>query len=113
MAFFLDGIQETAEGAWNTSQRLTQLFAADRRLIQQNRRRANAALRVQEALMARPIASLAEVRRRTGLSFSGASSGMDMLVDMGIAREFTDRRRNRLFAYSEYLSILSEGTEPL
>ena len=34
---------------------------------------------------------------------------MDMLVDMGIAREFTDRRRNRLFAYSEYLSILSEG----
>ena len=113
IAFFLDGIQETAEGAWNTSQRLTQLFADDRRLIQQNRRRANAALRVQEALMARPIASLAEVRRRTGLSFSGASSGMDMLVEMGIAREFTDRRRNRLFAYDEYLSILSEGTEPL
>ncbi len=113
MAFFLDGIQETAEGAWNTSQRLTQLFAADRRLIQQNRRRANAALRVQEALMARPIASLAEVRRRTGLSFSGASSGMDMLMDMGIAREFTDRRRNRLFVYDAYLSILSEGTEPL
>ena len=113
LAFFLDGVQETAEGAWAASQRLTQLFATDRSLIQQNRRRANAALRVQEALMARPVASLAEVRRRTGLSFSGASSGMDMLVDMGIAREFTDRRRNRLFAYDEYLSILSEGTEPL
>ncbi len=113
LAFFLDGVQETAEGAWVTSQRLTQLFSAHRSLIQQNRRRANAALRVQEALMARPIASLAEVRRRSGLSFSGASSGMDMLVDMGIAREFTDRRRNRLFAYDEYLSILSEGTEPL
>ena len=113
LAFFLDGVQETAEGAWNTSQRLRQLFAADRNSIQQNRRRANAALRVQEALMARPIVSLSEVRRRTGLSFSGASSGMDMLVDMGIAREFTDRRRNRLFAYDEYLAILSEGTEPL
>ena len=113
LAFFLDGVQETAEGAWSASQRLTQLFAADRSLIQQNRRRANAALRVQEALMARPIASLVDVRRRTGLSFSGASSGMDMLVDMGIAREFTDRRRNRLFAYDAYLSILSEGTEPL
>ena len=111
--FFLDGVRETAEGAWATSQRLTRLFAADRSLIQRNRRRANAALRVQEALMARPIASLAEVRRRSGLSFSGASSGMDMLVSMGIAREFTDRRRNRLFAYDEYLSILSEGTEPL
>ena len=113
LAFFLDGVQETAEGAWATSQRLTQIFAAHRTLIQQNRRRANAALRVHEALMARPVASLTDVRRRAGISFSGASSGMDMLVDLGIARPLTDRRRNRLFAYDQYLSVLSEGTEPL
>lgn len=113
LSFFLDGVQETAEGAWATSQRLTQIFAAHRTLIQQNRRRANAALRVHEALMARPVASLSDVRKRAGISFSGASSGMDMLIDLGIARPLTDRRRNRLFAYDEYLSILSEGTEPL
>ena len=113
LAFFLDGVQETAEGAWATSQRLTQIFAAHRTLIQQNRRRANAALRVHEALMARPVASLSDVRRRADISFSGASSGMDMLIDLGIARPLTDRRRNRLFAYDQYLSILSEGTEPL
>ena len=113
LAFFLDGVQETAEGAWTTSQRLTQMFADHRNLIQQNRRRANAARRVHEALMARPVASLSDVRRRAGISFSGASSGMDMLVDLGIARPLTDRRRNRLFAYDQYLSILSEGTEPL
>ena len=36
-----------------------------------------------------------------------------MLVSLGTAREFTDRRRNRLFAYDEYLSILNEDAEPL
>ena len=113
LLFFLEGIKQAAEGAVTTSQRLSGLFATDRTQIQQNRRRANSALRVHEALMQRPLLSLSQVRSRTGLSFPGASSGMDMLVELGIAREFTDRNRNRLFVYSEYLSILSEGTEPL
>ena len=74
-------------------------------------------MRVHEAtLMARPVASLTDVRRRTGISFERPElslRSMDMLVDLGIARPLTDRRRNRLFAYDQYLSILSEGTEPL
>ena len=111
--FFLEGVRETAEGAVATSQRLSDLFASHRARIQQSGRRANSGLRVHEALTLRPILSLSEVRRHTGLSFPGASSGMDLLVELGIAQEFTDRSRNRLFAYDEYLSILSEGTEPL
>ena len=113
LIFFLDGIRQTAEGAVAASQRLTGLFASNRHEIQQNRRRASSALRVHDALTQRPMLSLSEVCRRTGLSFPGASSGMELLVSMGIAREFTDRSRNRLFVYDEYLSILSEGTEPL
>lgn len=35
------------------------------------------------------------------------------LVDLGIVREITGQRRNRLFVYDVYLSILNEGTEPL
>jgi hypothetical protein len=32
---------------------------------------------------------------------------------MGIARELTGYRRNRVFAYEQYLAVLSEGGEPL
>lgn len=35
------------------------------------------------------------------------------LQALGIARELTGRRRNRLFAYEGYLAILNERTEPL
>jgi hypothetical protein len=38
---------------------------------------------------------------------------MDLLLDLGIARELTGKRRNRLFLYDRYLAILNEGTEPL
>jgi len=51
-----------------------------------------------------------QICRATGLSFPAASSAMDLLVETGIAREMTGRRRNRLFVYDRYLSILNEGT---
>lgn len=52
-------------------------------------------------------------RKRTGLSFPATSSGMERLVRLGIARELTGKKRDRVFAYDRYLAILSEGTEPL
>jgi hypothetical protein len=52
-----------------------------------------------------------DVCSRAGLSFPAASSAMEVLVDLGIASELTGKRRNRIFAYDRYLTILSEGTE--
>jgi len=34
-------------------------------------------------------------------------------MGLGIAREITGGRRNRLFTYAAYLAVLSEGMEPL
>lgn len=68
-------------------------------------------LRVHDALMAKPVTSLPEIGRVTGLTPPTAGSAMDGLVSPGIAREITGKRRDRVFAYNQYLSILNEGTE--
>jgi len=47
-----------------------------------------------------------------GIAYPTAAKGMKALVELGIARELTGRKRNRIFVYSEYLAMLSEGTEP-
>jgi cell filamentation protein, protein adenylyltransferase len=47
------------------------------------------------------------------MSFPSAAKGMDALMQLSIARELTGQRRNRVFIYDRYLSILNEGTEPL
>ena len=114
LAFFLEGVRETAESAVSTCQRLLTAFEEDRSVIQENGgRRANSALRVHQALMNRPISSLSYISDRTALTFPTASSGMRLLVELGIASEITGQPRNRVFSYSQYISILSEGTEPL
>ncbi len=113
LEFFLKGVETTATGAVATAQRLVELFNADTGRIQSGGRAAGSALRVHAALRERPVGSLKEIVRRTGLSFPAATAGMSVLVKLGVARELTGRKRNRLFAYGRYLDILSEGTEPL
>ena len=112
LAFFLEGVRSTAEGAVNTAKRLSEMFQADRNRIQDNSgRRAGSVLRLHDALKERVIVSLTVASRETQLSFRTASAAMEVLVKNGMAREITGKSRNRLFVYTEYLSILNEGTE--
>lgn len=45
------------------------------------------------------------------VTFPTAGAGMEVLHELGIAREVTGKRRNRVFAYGKYPDILDEGTE--
>lgn len=112
VAFFLEGVARTAEGAVGTTRRLVALFEEDRARIHQQGRRAGSALRVHEALKARPLITLQEIARRVDLSFPAAGAGMDVLVGLGIARELTGKKRNRVFVYDRYLATLTEGMQP-
>jgi Fic family protein len=111
LTFFLEGVTETAEGAVTTARELGSVFKEDRLRIEPAGRRAGSALRVHEAMQARPIVSLPKLCETTQLSFPAVSSAIDLLVSLGVARELTGKRRNRLFAYDRYLAILNEGTE--
>ncbi len=113
LTFFLEGVRVTAESAVETAQRLDSMFRDDRERVEQQGRRANSALRVHDALKARPIGTLSGVSVATGLSFPAVASAMKLLEELGIARERTGQRRNRLFVYDRYLATLSEGTDPL
>ena len=111
LAFFLEGVRVTAEGAVATSRRLSEMFASDRAAIERRGRRGGSDLRLHDVLKERPILSLSEAGKRTNLSFPTVSSAMERLVEYGIAVEITGRRRGRLFAYDRYLSVLNEGDE--
>lgn len=111
--FFLEGIEQTATNAVETAKRLLALFQEDEQKIQQSRRAASTALRVFRAMCERPLVTLNQVCGRTGLSFPSAAKAMHALENLGIVREVTGQRRNRIFAYYDYLNILSEGTESL
>ena len=111
--FFLEGVESTAANAVQTAQRLEALFREDGARIKSLGRAASATMRVFDAICKRPVTTLNEICQRASASFPTAAKGMDMLLSLGIARELTGQRRNRVFAYQRYLNILNEGTEPL
>lgn len=113
VTFFLQGVADTADAAVDTTKRLMTLFDKDRQEIQKAGRKANSALRVHDALKARPVHRLQDIADATDLSFPAATAGMNLLTDLKVASEVTGKQRNRVFVYADYLSVLNEGTENL
>jgi Fic family protein len=111
--FFLEGVEQTAAGAVQTARRLVDLFQQDTQRVQSAGGRNATTLRVLATLRQRPLCSLRQAGATAGISFPTASKAMLALVEMGIARELTGQRRNRVFVYDAYLNILNEGGEAL
>ncbi len=111
--FFLEGVEQTANDALQTTSRLATLFEQDVKRVQDTGRGGVSALSVLSALRQRPLRSLKQICSDTGTTFPTASKAMQTLVTLGIATNLTGQRRNRVFVYSGYLNILNEGGEPL
>jgi len=111
--FFLEGVAGTAGSAVDTAHRLLALFRDDAARVQELGRAAANALRVFDALRERPLANLNALTERTGASYPTVARAVESLENLGIAREITGRKRERVFAYTRYLEILGEGAEPL
>ena len=113
LGFFLEGVESTASAAVATAQRLLALFHTDEARLEELGRSGPSVRLGYAALRRRPLTSTKQLKELSGLSFPTAGKALEILVELGIAREITGGQRNRLFAYDAYLAILSEGTEPL
>jgi Fic family protein len=113
LEFFLDGIAETANQAFDAATRIVELLKRDRERIVAESDRAGSALRVHELLQQNPFLTANLLVERTGLTAPTINAALADLESLGIVKEVTGRRRGRVFGYSAYLAILSEGTEPL
>jgi Fic family protein len=113
LAFFLEGTESTAKQAADTAVELIRLFEADRKRIQSIGRPALSALRVHEYMQKKPLINIGLASRILNLSVPTVSGALARLEGLGIVRETTGRERDRIFAYSRYLDIVSAGTEPI
>jgi len=113
LAFFLDGTEITARSAAEAAKQILTLFAKDRDRIQKIGRAASSALRVHEYMQKKPLVGIGAVADELKLSIPTVTVALDHLVRVGIAKEVTGKRRARVFGYSRYLKILTEGTEPI
>ncbi|MDN8068765.1 hypothetical protein FEQ05_00933 [Burkholderia pseudomultivorans] len=113
LEFFLTGVAETANQAFEAATRIVSLFKEDRERITTESDRAGSALRVHDLLQENPFLTANILVDRTGLSAPTINAALADLERLGVVEEVTGRRRGRVFGYRRYLAILGEGTDPL
>ncbi|WP_375755189.1 Fic family protein [Corallococcus exercitus] len=113
LEFFLEGVEKTANQAFEAATRIAERFKHDRELINTQSERTSSALRVHELLQAQPYLTSNQLVARTGLTAPTVNAALADLERLGIVEEVTGRKRGRVFAYRGYLAILNEGTTPL
>ncbi len=113
LEFFLVGIAETANQAFDAATRIAELFKRDRERITVESERAGSSLRVHDLLQQNPFATPTALVERTGLTAPTINAALADLQRLGVVDEVTGRRRGRVFGYRAYLDILNEGTTPL
>jgi len=110
LEFFADAVIATATQAVETAQALLALSKEDANKIQILGRAAASARQVLRLLMESPIASSGQLVVNTGISPATINKTLVHLEHLGIIREITGRKRNRLFAYKKFVDILNQGT---
>jgi Fic family protein len=113
LGFFLDGVADTAQQAVDTAQRLLALLARDcARIAALGKRAGNVGL-VFDQFARRVLLTVPQVAPQLALSPPTIRAAVRALEELGIVNEVTGQQRHRVFAYQQYLEILSEGAQPL
>jgi hypothetical protein len=92
---------------------LREISQADREKVRAIGRSAGSALQVHQALLSRPVSTIARLAADTHLSVPAVTDSLKALMDLALVREITGRKRGRVFAYASYLDVLQQGMEPL
>jgi Fic family protein len=61
--------------------------------------------------MGRPITASKWLVEQTGITPATVNKSLEHLERLGIVRELTSLKRNRIFSYTGYLEIMNQGTE--
>jgi Fic family protein len=108
MDFFLQGVRDTANQAARTASNIDKLFRTDKEKIEHFGRGAASGMLIYRHAQVNPLFSIKSAAREMKVSFPTASAAVARMLEVGILRESSGKRRDRLFLYSKYLDVLNQ-----
>jgi Fic family protein len=106
--FFLECVRESADDAVDAAGRLHKLLGGDRRRVLDHGTATVTAIRLLDRLPEHPVVTLKRAIELLETSKPTAAKAIDTLVRAGVLEETTGRKRDRVYAYREYVRILEE-----
>ena len=113
LEFFLDGIIETANLAVDSAVDIMALVEHDKEKIKGIGKGAVSALHIHQFMQQKPVFTIANAKNKVKLSMPAIIKAVDNMMEIGLVREITQNKRKKVFVYTKYLEIISEGTEPI
>jgi len=112
LEFFLDGVAETANQAFETANKIADLFKSDRSRISASGERVGSALQIHDLMRTKPFITSTTATKQTGLTMPTVNAAIELLLKLGIVEEVTGKRRGRVYGYRAYLLLLGDGASP-
>lgn len=99
----------TADQAFHSATMRVALLKSDRERIARKSDRAGSALRIHELLQVHPFLTPQRARDDSRLTMPTVNSALAALERLGIVKEVTGRRRERVICYRALMDIFGEG----
>ena len=109
--FFLSAVAASAQDAAETVRALSRLHNENIKKIERLGRAANTARKIFDYLEQNPIIDTGKTAQALNLSFSTVSAAIKRLVEEGILIQTAGSKRNKIFCYDQYMTILRKDTE--
>ena len=109
--FFAEAVIFTANQAVETAQQLADLAKRDQGKIKGLGRASVSTLKIHHELTKQPIATAGSLVKRVQLTAATVNKCLAHLIDIGVVKELTKQKRNRIFSYARYIEILNQGLE--
>ena len=107
LMFFAEAVAATASQGVESIKKLATMAEEDKARIAGLGRAASSAEQIHTALLERPIVSSAWLSEKTGLTSATVNKALSNLEKVRIVRQLNSGKRNRLFAYGQYMDILN------
>ena len=107
-AFFLECLADAADDGVRMAQAVHALVGRDRERIVREQRATIAAIRLLDLLPSKPVVTVPRASELLGLTAPPARKAIELLEQIGVLRETSGKQRDRVYAYHDYLELLTE-----
>ena len=108
LKYFLTGIEQTANKAVMTAKKIRKLQERDVQKVMQLGRTSETALSLLKGLYRTPLVRVKDIEIITRLKNPNALILTDRMEKLGILKEVTGKKRNRVYQYQDYIKIFEE-----
>ena len=105
--FFLRGVINQAKDAISDAKKIIELHEEYRYRLETTKKIPESSYRLIEEIFVSPVLSITGLSKKWNMPFNSVKTGVLRLVKIGILREATGKKRNKLYAASDLIKFLS------